>query len=311
MFDYLPAACRELRAVTLDCYWLLIIPFCAFILVMEFFNLPDGNPNAGDIIRRVVISLILLLSFDEVIKILAMLGDGISAKIGGIVGLRELVKILGVKYQESSISWASFKDAVIFVLSLCAYIFAYLGIYVADLLVHFVWSILYVCSPLMILMFISKRTSFITINLYKGLLNVISWKILWSILGVMLLKLAQVHQVGDWNNFLTSVLMNLCIGSCMLFIPFATKSLISDGLSSAASGLAAIPTIAAGGMLKEFAASKAKLASVKVQSHTGQGLKRISSSLSNAPQRYKEAQKMRALQNMIKRRTNTQTRFKR
>ena len=311
MFDYLPAVCRELRAVMLDCYWLLIIPYCAFLIVMEFFNLPEGNPNAGDIIKRVVISLILLLSFDEVINILAMLGDGISAKIGGIVGLQELVKIIGEKQHESSISWASFKDAVVFILSLCAYIFAYLGVYVADLLIHFVWAILYVCSPLMILMFISKRTSFITSNLYKGLLNVISWKILWSILGIMLLKLAQVHQSGDWNNFITCILMNLCIGSCMLFIPFATKSLISDGLSSAASGLAAIPTVAAGGMIKQFAAYKAKQVSAKIGDYKNEGLRKISASVVKSPERYRELQKKRALQNMIKRRTNTQPRFKR
>lgn len=39
-------------------------------------------------------------------------------------------------------------------------------------------------------------------------------------------------------------MVNLCIGISMLFVPFATKSLINDGMTSAASALAETSTLA-------------------------------------------------------------------
>lgn len=260
MFDFLPEVCRELRGNLIQVYWLLLIPFAVFLIIMEFFKMPEGNPDAGDIIRRVVISMILLYSFDECINLIAMVGDGICGKIDGVKKLWDVLKQMEGKYDQNSVSWLKFREAVIFVLGLCSYLIAYLGVFVANVLIHFVWSVLYVCSPLMILMYVSRQTSFVTANLYRGLINVVTWKILWSILGVMLLKLATAPEVGNWDNFLTAILVNLCIGVSMLFVPFAAKSLLGDGMSSAASALATMPTAATGNIIKQFVNSQSKKA---------------------------------------------------
>ena len=258
MFDYLPEVCRELHGQVLQIYWILIVPFCVLLIIFEFFKMPDGNPNAGDIIKRAVISMILLFSFNETMNLIAMIGDGITDKINGVKSLWDLMGELGKNYEDNSVSWLKFREAVIFILSLVSYIVAYLGVFVADVLIHFVWAVLYVCSPLMILMYVSNTTSFVTSNLYKGLINVVVWKVLWSILAIMLLKLATAPQAGGWDNFLTAILINLCIGVSMLFIPFATKSLINDGMSSAASALAAVPTAATGAFIKSMAVKSGK-----------------------------------------------------
>ncbi|MDB9787163.1 hypothetical protein OAB57_03580 [Bacteriovoracaceae bacterium] len=258
MFDFLPEVCRELNAHLKELYWILLVPFTAFIIVLEFFKFPEEAINVGDVIKRIVISILLLLSFDECLNMLALIGDGITERIQGVSGLFKLMEHLGNNYKESEVSWLKFRDAVIFVLNLLSYIIAYVGVFVANVLMHFVWSILYVCSPLMILMYVSKKTSFVTSNLYKGLINVIVWKVLWSILGVLLLKLATNPSVQNWDNFLTSILVNLCIGLSMLFIPFTTKSLINDGMSSAATALAAGPTIATGTAIKGVLKSQGK-----------------------------------------------------
>jgi len=176
MFEFLPEVCRELRSHLVDAYWILIVPFCVFLIIFEFFKMPEGNPNAGDIIKRAVVSMILLFSFDETLNIIAMVGDGVTNEINGVKSLWDLMGELGENYEENSVSWLKFREAVIFVLSLCSYIIAYLGVFIANVLIHFVWSVLYVCSPLMILMHISKSTSFVTTNLYKGLINVMTWK---------------------------------------------------------------------------------------------------------------------------------------
>ena len=258
MFEFLPEVCRELRNHVLEIYWVLLVPFTVLLIILSFFKMPETQISAGDIIKRAVVSIILIFSFEETINLIALVGDGVTNKINGVKNLWELMEHIGKNYEETSISWLKFREAVIFVLSLCSYIVAYLGVFVANVLIHFVWSVLYVCSPLMILMYVSRTTSFVTVNLYKGLINVVSWKILWSILAVMLLKLATAPQVGNWDNFLTSILINLCIGISMLFIPFATKSLINDGMASAASALAVVPTAATGAFIKEAAIKQGK-----------------------------------------------------
>ena len=275
MFEYLPEVCRELNANIKELYWILIVPFTLLIIILEFFKIPDRNPNVSDILKRVVISILLLISFDFVINTISMVGDGVTEKIQGITKLQDLMKHLEENYQDTEVSWLKFREAVIFVLNLLSYVIAYVGVFVANVLVHFVWSVLYVCSPLMILMYISRGTSFVTTNLYKGLINVVTWKILWSILGVMLLKLATSPAVGSWDNFLTTILVNLCIGLSMLFIPFTTKSLISDGMSSAASALAAAPTLATGKVVKEVAKRQGKRLTTGTVQGTKNGFNRM------------------------------------
>lgn len=299
MFDYLPEVCREIHGELLQLYWILIVPFCVLLIIFEFFKMPDGNPNAGNIIKRAVISMILLFSFNETMNLIAMVGDGITDKVNGVKSLWDLMGELGKNYEESSVSWLKFREAIIFILSLVSYIIAYLGVFVANVLIHFVWAVLYVCSPLMILMYISSSTSFVTSNLYKGLINVMVWKVLWSILAIMLLKLATAPQTGEWDNFLTAILINLCIGISMLFIPFATKSLINDGLSSAASGLAAVPTAATGAFIKHMAVSQGKNLLTKGATGTQSSLSRLGKPIARNLQMAKErvANRMKNLRN--------------
>lgn len=254
MFEWLPEVCRELRGNLVEIYWLLLIPYTVFLICLEFFRISDGSGGGGGrILRRVVISMLLLFSFEECMNLIALLSDGITEKINGLAQLKDLLHKIKENYNQEEINWLRVKEAILYIVSLISYIVAYLGVFVADVLIHFVWSVLYVVSPLMILMYVSDKTAFVTGSLYKGLFSVVTWKILWSVLAVMLLKLATHPEVSDSDNFIVSVLMNLCIGISMLFIPIATKSLLHDGLGSAASAIAAVPAAATYGAVKTYA----------------------------------------------------------
>lgn len=242
--------CRELRGNLVQIYWILLVPYVVFLICLEFFKMPESQGGARRIIKRAVISVILLYSFEECMNVISMISDGVTEKIAGVMQLKDLLKHMHDDYVHTEASWLKFREAVIYIMSLVSYIIAYLGVFVADVLTHFVWSILYVVSPLMILMYVSEKTSFVTASLYRGLINVVTWRIFWNILGVLLLKMATVPQVASTDNFLMAVVMNLCIGLCMLFIPFATKSLLTNGMESAATALAAAPSAVAAGAIK-------------------------------------------------------------
>ena len=285
MFEYLPEVCRELNGNIREMYWILLAPFTLLVIILEFFQMPEQNPNINDILKRVAISVIMLISFEECINTMAIVGDGVSDKIQGLGQLQSLLEHLETHYKEMEISWLKLRESVVFILCIISYVVAYAGIFIANVLIHFTWSVLYVCSPLMILMYVSKRTSFVTANLYRGLINVILWKALWSILGVMLLKFATNPEVGDLESFLTTIMINLCIGLSMLFIPLTTKSLLHDGLSSSASALAIAPAFTLSRVLKNVLRHRGREAISGTLNHAKHGVNHLKSPIKNSFQK--------------------------
>lgn len=199
-----------------------------------------------------MISVLLLLSFDYTINTIALLGDGVAEKIDGIKPLWSTLEEIGQKFSsDSSGGWFQVRSTIVYIMGLLSYFVAYLGVFVANALIHFVWAILYIASPLMILAYINEKSAYITSSLYKGLINVVLWKVVAAILGVLMLKLLTSNHTGDdWATSFSFIAINLCVGVSLLFVPVTTKSLLGDGLSSAASGLAVAPAYAAMGASK-------------------------------------------------------------
>ncbi len=223
-------------------YWTLLPPLVALLVVFELLKSSDQQPNINDLLRRTVISILLLLSFSTVINLIAMLSDGITSKIDQTQTLWDEIKHLGPNSQgESGGSLFDLRGHIIYFFSIGAYLIAYIGFFSSIALMHFVWAILYICAPLMLLCYIPRSTAGIVGNLYRGLISVATWKILWTLLGSLLLKLALNPEVTGADDYILSMVMNLLIGICMLLIPIFTKSLLGDGLQSASSALAAAP----------------------------------------------------------------------
>lgn len=209
------------------------------------FKTKGTEPDAGKILTRALASILLLISFKETINLIAFIGDGITERIDGLAKLPEILQVFSVNFEREAPALYKVRELFIFLLNFLSYFIAYFGIFVTDALIHFCWSILYVCAPLMILCYIPENTAQICKNLYKGLFTVISWKIMWSILGVMLLKLAVEPTTNNSENIITTSIINLCIALSIFLVPLFTKSLIGDGISSFASGVATIPGMAA------------------------------------------------------------------
>lgn len=256
MFEQLVGVAQDIRGEMLDLYWLLLAPVVLLLVILEF--LQTQNIAVGDILRRVVISILLLLSFEYTINALGAIGDGIVGKIDKSVDVWAVLKNLGPNYQDASRGLFDLRGHILYTLALLAYLIAYLGFFITESLVHFVWVVLYTLSPLMILAYVAKSTANVTANLYKGLVKVVVWKIMWTVLSVLLLKLAMEHQTSNLEDYLAAIILNLCIGLSMLFIPLATRSLINDGLETAASGLALAPATVAVGAAKFYAQHAAK-----------------------------------------------------
>ncbi|MDE3270393.1 MAG: hypothetical protein OYH77_08975 [Pseudomonadota bacterium] len=258
MFDQLVGVAKDIRGEILELYWLLLAPVVLILVVLEFFKAQRDGIDVFDILKRVVVSILLLLSFEYTINIIGELGDGIVGKIDKTTDVWEVLKNLGPNYNDASSGLFDLQGHIIYTLALLSYLVAYLGFFVTEALINFVWVVLYTLSPLMILAYVAKSTANVTVNLYKGLVKVVVWKLLWTVLSVLLLKLAMEHQASDMEDYILAIIMNLCIGLSMLFIPLATRSLINDGLETAASGLALAPATAAVSAAKVYAKQAAR-----------------------------------------------------
>lgn len=231
-------------------YWILILPLIVFLIILELFKTANQRPDAGKIIVRAITSIILLISFKETINLIAFIGDGIAERIDGLARMTEIIEVFDANLNRDAPSLYKVREIVIFLLNFLSYFLAYFGVFIVEALIHFCWSVLYVCAPLMILCYIPEQTANVSKNLYKGLLTVVSWKILWSILGVMLLRLAVQQTSDESENIITTAVINLCIALSIMLVPLFSKSLLGDGLSSFTSSVAAVPGIAALGVGK-------------------------------------------------------------
>lgn len=248
--EWLPEVCSQLHGEMVSIYWMMILPLIVLLIVLEMFKTQDKTPDAGKVLVRALASILMLISFKETINLIAFIGDGIAGRIDGLAKMPEILQVFSDNFNREAPALYKVRELFIFLLNFLSYFLAYFGIFVTDALIHFCWSILYVCAPLMILCHIPESTANICKNLYKGLFTVISWKIMWSILGVMLLKLAVQPTTDNSENIITTSIINLCIALSILLVPLFTKSLIGDGISSFASGIATIPGMAAMGVGK-------------------------------------------------------------
>ena len=176
-------------------------------------------------------------------NVIGMVTDGIVEKMGGMASLDGLLSKLENTYEAQAPGMFKFRQMLLYVGSMACYAISLLGYYLTEVLINFVYTILYVLSPLLILAYVSESTAYITKNLYKGLMQVALWKILWCILGALLLKLSEFPMTGGWDNYFMQALLNLFIGISMLTIPLFTKGLLTDGLASMASGIVGASTL--------------------------------------------------------------------
>lgn len=249
-FDGLFGVAKELHCDLVLVYWALLVPLLVTLITLEFLKSKDQPINAGDILRRVVVSMLLLYSFDYVINSVAFLGDSIVTHIDKQNDAMQFIENLRPEDGNATSDWWNVRNTFIWLLGVVCYMVAYLGFFLAEALTYFVWTILYVVSPLMILAYISERTQNITYALYKGLFKVVIWRILWVILAELLIKLSVTPQGTGLQEYMISAILNVCVGLSMLFIPFFTKSLLGDGLQSAATGMIVAPAAATAGAVK-------------------------------------------------------------
>ena len=267
MFDQIHQHAQVLHAEMKLIFWALLPTLFCFLVTLEILKSQTEGPHIQEIVKRTVIAILMLLLFDFTIASLAAISEGLEKRLGGQGDLLLVVKRFALSLEKEERSFFDLRGHTVFLFSMASYLISYLGYFTSIILIHFVWAILYVFAPLMILCFIPKSTAAITANLYRGLIQVLLWKAVWMILGSLLLKMTLLSRDSNLESCLMVIVMNLMIGVSMLLVPFFTRSLIGDGAMKLASTLSLIPVL-----IPKAALTMAKL-------KTGQGLTQLGKSV--------------------------------
>lgn len=237
--EVLGSLVRELHQSLSHLFYLMMPVAIMFSVVFGF--LKSGDPNYPDILKRVLVASLLLSTFPETSNLILDICDGIASRIDSMQGLESFLKMAQEKSQSYStaknVLVLKFDDLFIAVLSYGSFVVLLVARYISVALYYFVWVLLSVLSPLMILAYLFPATSGITKNLYRGLIEVAAWKIIWAVMSAMLTSLSFGNIYQTDGSYLTLIILNFVIALAMLCTPLVMKSLIGDGVQGMAQTL--------------------------------------------------------------------------
>ena len=216
-------------------------------VIIGYFK--SGDADFPEVIKRAFVASLLLASFPEVSNLILDICDGIALKIDNMSGLETFMRMAQEKSQTYSMAknvlLLKFDDIFIAILSFGSFMLLYFARYITVALYYFFWVLLSTLSPLMILAYVFPSLSGITRNLYRGLIEVASWKIIWAVLSAMLTSLSFGNIYQTEGSYITLTIMNFIIGVALIFTPLLMRSLIGDGVHATAQTLSTTAFMAA------------------------------------------------------------------
>lgn len=279
-FELLGSLMRDLHQDFVLMYYLLLPVFFSLAIAVTWFKSPSGSPEFLDVLKRTIIATILLVAFPDIAKAIVSVADGIAERVDKLNSLDTIIRMAEEKSENYSVTSTSillqFNDLIIAVLSFISFLILYVARYLTVAMYHFFWTFFLIAAPLMLLFNIFEGTSQITKNLFKGMIEVACWKIVWAILGAMLSALSFGDAYQAEGNYLTLIVMNFVISVAMLMTPMMVKSLVGSGIQSMSSTIGAaaagaiIATPAKSMMVARTSRNAINTAGSFVQSKTGQ-----------------------------------------
>jgi hypothetical protein len=252
---------KTLHDVFMSLYYAVAGLMLAIGVVTEYFKAPIGGvPAFGQLLGRTIVATVLLASYPEIANAIAEVANSLASKLGDLNQYKEVLDKAGSSLEKVSWSWGSVGDAFVFVISYLAFFILHVTVYFFDAAIIYAWMLLYIFSPLLIVLFIHPVTAPATGALFRSLFEVSAWKIVWSVLGTLLWSSA-VHNFDPQNdnqNFITQLTFTIILSLSVLCTPIVVRSLLTKGVA----GLAGTLTGAAGTALVASAAGPASMSAL-------------------------------------------------
>ncbi len=238
-FELLAPTVQRLYYDLKNVYFLILPLFFAIALIITWFS---GSGDFIEKVKRIFIGSILLISFPEITQAILDITNGLADRIDDMSGLENLMQNASAKmknYQSPTFkSLLVFGDMMISALSYLSYLVLYCARFIMIAIYHFSWSFLTILSPIILLfhVFCPKMT----INLFKSMIEIASWKVVWAILSVVLKSLSWADVFKLEGHYLTLIVANFVIALCMVATPLVVRSIVGTGFTAFTSSLTPI-----------------------------------------------------------------------
>lgn len=253
-FNLMGSLMRDLHQEFVRMYYLMLPVFFCLSIAVTWLRSPGSSLDFVDVLKRAMISTLLLAAFPEISQAIIFVADGIAEKIDSMNTLDAVIQMAKEKSESYPAGSASillgFNDLLMAVLTFLSFLILFIARYLMIAMYHFFWVFYMVSAPLLLLFNLFPATGNVTGNLFRGMIEVACWKIVWAILGAMLASLAFGDAYKTEGAYVTIVVMNFVIAIAMLATPLFVKSLGSQGAQAMSSGIgqqavaamAAVPT---------------------------------------------------------------------
>lgn len=243
-FAALGSVAFKLHTEMRNLYYLMLPVFFMASVGMVWIQNPVGGPDFIDKVKRAFIASLLLAGFAEITDAMLFLTNGIADKIDNMSGIDAVMQMASEKTHSYTISpmtpILAFDDMLMAVLSYASFAVLYFARFIMVAIYHFSWVFLSIMAPILLLFHVFSST--VTVNLFRAMFEVASWKVVWSVLSAMLKALP----FGTWyamdGNYLTIIVLNFVIAICMVGTPLLVRSLVGSGFTAMASGLTGATT---------------------------------------------------------------------
>ncbi len=188
-------------------------------------------------LKRLVIVMLLLVSFPTIAALLQTMGVEIAKSIDNMSGIDMILRAAAAKAHGYSLNLTSLlnmgNDLVMALFVTATYIILVLARYFLLAFQHFFWLVLVTTGPFLILASLFESAAGVTKGLYKSMFQISAWPIIWAILSAFLKALPFAHMYYMDPNRITVITLNLIIAVALLFSPFLvshfTEGVIHSG----------------------------------------------------------------------------------
>lgn len=235
-FGLISPLMRELHAECVKIFY-LGLPVCfALEVSLQWFRRSQGAVDFLGILKRTIIAVLLLVAFPEITDTIITVSEAIAARMDDVRNLDQLMAIAEEKVREYTLSPKSlaiaFNDFILSAITFISFMFLFACRYLSLGIFHFFWFFLVVASPLLILANIFSGGAQVTTGLFRSLIEVACWKIVWAILGVMLASISFGKMYLVEGAYASVIVMNIVIGVALLGTPILVRSLFGSGTSA-------------------------------------------------------------------------------
>ena len=228
-YDKLLPVARHIYEQTNQLSWEMLLPL--FLVSVAISYTSDLGLTGAILVRlkRLFLVALLLVSFPMIAEFCQIFGAEIAKSIDNMNGIDMLLEAAGKRAESYSFDLQGLlnmgSDIVMSALVMVSFLILVIARFLLLAFQHFYWFLLVALAPFLILCTLFDSASAITKNLFKNMIQIACWPIIWSILSAFLKVLPFASAYNEVSGFVTIITLNLIIAIALLFSPFIVSQL--------------------------------------------------------------------------------------